>query len=346
MQRTLTPEHLRFVPPALPESKLIEFVEGAWNIAGRLKPLPGERDQNFRLASEDGQHYVLKVGSPLEDLSLVDYQVQALLRIEAIDATIPVPRLVSSISGTRVERLVDDNGEAHSVRLLSFLPGTPIRDFMPPSAEACHAVGRLQGRICAALLGFSHEAADHFMPWDAMNGLVVSSTLCSDFLPGELQRICRPYLDRLENESLPRMHALPAQVIHNDAHTGNVLCDPQDPDEITGIIDFGDLAHRPVLTDLATSLTSFMGHAENPLEAACALVRGFDEVFPVPHEQLELLYDALLARSILTVQLLSFRARHTDHDQSLLAVDLPDAIDNLHAIIETKPDKFLEAITP
>ena len=243
-----------------------------------------------------------------------------------------------------MERIIDDKGEAHSVRLLSFLPGIPIRDCVPPSLVACRAVGRLQGRICAALLGFSHEAEDHFMPWDAMNGLLVSPTLCSNYLPGKLQPVCRPHLDRLEHESLPRMHALPAQVIHNDAHTGNVLCDPDNPAEITGIIDFGDLAHRPVLTDLATSLTSFMGHAEDPLAAASALVGGFDEVFSIPHEQLELLYDALLARSILTVQLLSFRIRHTDHDESLLTTDLADAIDNLRVIMNIEPGKFLETI--
>lgn len=346
MHHTLTPEELRFVPPALPESKLIEFVGGAWNIAGRLEPLAGERDQNFRLTSENGRRYVLKIGSPLEDLSLVDYQVQALLRIEATDATIPVPRIVRSNSGAPVERLIDDNGEAHSVRLLSFVPGMPMRDFVPPPLVACRAVGQLQGRICATLLGFSHEAEDHFMPWDAMNGLVVSPTLCSNYLPENLQPMCRPHLDRLEQESLPRMHALPAQVIHNDAHTGNVLCNPANPDEVTGIIDFGDLAHRPVLTDLATSLTSFMGHAEDPLAAARALVGGFDEVFSIPREQLALLYDALLARSILTVQLLSFRIRHTDHDESLLTTDLPDAIHNLRVIMNIEPDRFLETIAP
>ena len=77
------PENLRFLPPNLPEAALIKFVERTWDILGNLKPLAGERDQNFCLTTDDGARYVLKIGSPMEDLSLVDYQVQALLRIES-----------------------------------------------------------------------------------------------------------------------------------------------------------------------------------------------------------------------------------------------------------------------
>lgn len=346
MHNNLTPEDLRFLPPNLPEAALINFVERTWAISGNLKPLAGERDQNFRLTTNDGARYVLKIGSPMEDTSLVDYQVQALLRIEAHDDTIPVPRLFPSNSGTCVERLIANDGEAHTVRLLSFLPGVPIREFSPPPLEACYAVGQLQGRVSEALRGFSHEAQTHFMPWDPMNGLVLSPELRTGYLPDDLRPLCDPYLDRLEKYSLPRMRELPAQVIHNDAHTGNVLCNPDNPAEITGIIDFGDLAYRPLLTDIATSVTSFMGHAEDPLAAASAIVKGFNEALAVPHEQLELLFDAVLARAILTVQLLNFRARHTDHHESLVAIDLPDAIHTLRVIMEIEPGTFLGTIAP
>lgn len=300
MHHELTPEDLRFLPPALPESVVLGFVEAAWGITGSLKALAGERDQNFRMTAKSGERYVLKVGSPMEDLSLVDYQVGALLHIEAFDRTIPVPRMIRSREGKPVECMIDDGGEGHAVRVLSYVPGVPIRERMPPPPEACLAIGTLQGRICEALRDFSHEAQDHFMPWDTMNGLVESPALRTAYLPDDLQPVCETHLLRLERDTLPRMRALPSQVIHNDAHTGNVMCDPDYPSEITGFIDFGDLAHRPIIADLATSLTSFMGHAEEPLTAAENVVRGFNAVYPIPDEQLELLYDALVARAILT----------------------------------------------
>ena len=280
----------------------------------------------------------------MEDLSLVDYQVRALLRIEDFDRTIPVPRMVRSLGGKPVERMIDHDGEPHTVRLLTYVPGVPIREFVPPPLAACRAVGELQARICEALRDFSHLAQDHFMPWDMLNGLVESPALRKGYLPDDLQPICEAHLERLKKNSLPRMRELPAQVIHNDAHTGNVMCDPGDPARITGVIDFGDLACRPILMDLATSLTSFMGHAEEPLAAAQNLVRGFDSVYPIPGAQLELLYDAVLTRSIMTVQLLNFRAMHTDHNTSLLTVDLPDAIDNLRVLLAIDPQEFLQTV--
>jgi len=346
MLHELTPEDLRFLPPNLPEPELLEFVESAWGITGEPKALAGERDQNFRLTTPDGERFILKVGSPMEDPSLVDFQVQALLRIESFDPSIPVPRLVHSRNGKPIEHLVTGDDQAHTIRLLTYVRGVPIGQFMPAPPAACRSVGRLQGRVCRALENFSHEAEDHFMPWDALNGLVESPALRLGYLPDDLQAICETHIDRLAADSLPRMRALPAQVIHNDAHSGNVMCDPDDPETITGVIDFGDLVHRPILTDLATSLTSFMGNAVDPLAAAGCLVGGFDEAFPVPHEQLELLYDAVLARSILTVQLMNFRARHTDHHESLVTVDVPDAIKNLRVILMIDPVEFQETVTP
>ena len=282
----------------------------------------------------------------MEASTLVDYQVQTLLRIESFDSTIPVPRLIRSANGKPVERMIDHAGEPHAVRLLTYIPGVPVLHFAVPPIAACREVGRLQARICRALEDFSHEAEDHFMPWDAMNGLLESPALRNGYLPDDLQDVCVRQIERLACDSLPRMHELPAQVIHNDAHRGNVMCDPGDPAKITGVIDFGDLAHRPILTDLATSMTSFMGHAEDPLAAGAAIVNGFNEEFPIPGEQLALLYDALLARSILAVQLLNFRATHTDHDESLITTDLPDSIANLRVVLGIDTQEFLETVTP
>ncbi len=342
----LTPRELRFTPPELDEASVAGFVERHWGLRGKLRRLAGERDQNFRVATDDGDRFVLKIGSPKEDVSLVDYQVRALLHIESRDPSIPVPRLVRSNAGNPAEQMIASDDELYPVRLLTWVPGVPMREFVPPPVAACHAIGNLQGRLCGALEDFEHAAKDHFMPWDALNGLMESPALRTGYLPGDLQDTCTRQIERLANDSLPRMRELPAQVIHNDAHTGNVMCDPGNPAEVTGVIDFGDLAHRPIIIDLATSLTSFMGHAADPLEAARVLVKGFNDAFRISAEQFELLFDAILTRAILTVQLLTFRARHTDAGESLLTIDVPDAIDTLRVLLDVDPDTFLATVTP
>ena len=345
MPHELTPEELRFTPPEIDEASVAGFVERHWNLQGTLKRLAGERDQNFRLRLDDGTRFVVKIASPVEDPALVDYQVQALLHIANRDRDLPTPRILPAVDGSNICQYVSPGGESHAVRLLSWVAGVPLGSMPVLPLDAVSATGRLQGRLCRALADFSHPAQHHFMPWDALNGLVESHALRQGFLPESLEDRCAPILERLEHESLPRMRALPAQVIHNDAHRGNVMCDPGDAAMVTGVIDFGDLAHRPVITDLATSLTSFIGHFQDPLRIAERLVAGFRSVLALDDAHLALLYDALMTRAILTVQLLTYRIRHAGAPESVRTIDLAESVVNLEVALSMSPEQFLDAVS-
>jgi Ser/Thr protein kinase RdoA (MazF antagonist) len=93
MPNELTADDLRFTPPRLPVGLLIEFLADHWGINGEFAPLVGERDQNFRVRTTDGKQYVFKIASPIEDATLVDFQVQGLLHLQRNDPGIPVPHM-------------------------------------------------------------------------------------------------------------------------------------------------------------------------------------------------------------------------------------------------------------
>jgi Ser/Thr protein kinase RdoA (MazF antagonist) len=340
----LTAEDLRFKPPRLAEDILRPFLQKYWRIDGDLKRLSGERDQNFQVTTADGTQYVYKIASSIEVPALVDFQIQALLHLENGDPEIPVPRIVHSDDGNAFETLADDRGESHAVRVLSYVPGVPVGSVGAPSLETVENIGSLQGRVCRAFTDFDHHAAMHFMPWDIMNGLVTSRSLRTDYLKDGLAEQCASSLARLESDSLPRMHAFPHQVIHNDAHSWNVMCDADNPSTITGVIDFGDLAKRPMLVDLATSLASIIEHSSTPLQSAAALVRGFNRFMPVPEEQLELLYDATLTRTILIVQLTEFHVANKDVDAKFGSQELVEAKTALRKLLAIDPSEFLDFI--
>lgn len=339
----LTADALRFSPPRINEDLLAPFLHEHWRIEGDLHSLSGERDQNFRVTTADGSRYVLKVASPLEDLVLVDFQIQALLHLAAADPTIPIPRILRSSNGKLFETLTTARG-AHPVRVLSWVDGVPYGELDPPSHDTIAQIGALQGRMCGAFRGFRHAGASHFMPWDILNGLVVSRALRNNYLRGDLAMRCAPVLEHLSAVALPRMRQLPHQVIHNDAHSGNVLCDPHEPGTVVGVIDFGDLLYRPIVVDLATSLASIMETTESPVAASAALVGGFAQYSEIPAEQLELVYDALLARAILIVQLLQFRAENTDAGTSLVEEDIPLVKRGLERALTMNRSDFKDAL--
>jgi Ser/Thr protein kinase RdoA (MazF antagonist) len=343
VNRPLSLTEFRFVPPDLPVDALADFLQLHWGVTGNLKPLSGERDQNFRVRTEDDTHYVLKVASPIEDPALIDFQVQALLHLEKTDPGIPVPRIVRAASGDSVETLVTADGN-HPVRLLSWIDGAPMGDFDPPGLDTISQVGNFQGRICKAFEGFEHVGASHFMPWNILNGLVVTQELKTRYLRDGLAEQCGRALHRLEFDSLPRMQRLPTQIIHNDAHRGNVMCNPLNSHILTGIIDFGDLIRAPLVVDLATSLTSILERSDKPLDAVAALVRGFQTHIRLPDEQRELLYDATLARAIMTVQLLEFQVQNAEVDPDLRNIELPESKQGLRKLLCVDPDDFMQAI--
>ena len=345
MPHELTPEELRFTPPELDEASIAGFVERHWGLRGELRRLAGERDQNFRLRLDDGRQFVVKIASPAEDPALVDYHVKALLHIARRDSDLPTPRILPATDDRSVCEYLSQAGESHAVRLLTWVAGVPLGSIPVLPLHAVHATGQLQGRLCRAFADFAHPAQHHFMPWDALNGLVESPALRYGYLPDSLEGRCAPIFERLEHESLPRMRALPAQVIHNDAHRGNIMCDPNDAASVTGVIDFGDLAFRPIVTDLATSLTSFTGHFHDPLVIASTLVSGFRSIMAIDDAQLALLYDALLTRAILTVQLLTYRVLHAGAPESVRTVDLAESVVNLEVALSMEPDRFLAAVS-
>jgi hydroxylysine kinase len=340
----LTAEDLRFTPPTLSIEALTPFLLEHFNVSGEFKPLDGERDQNFRVTTRDGERYVLKVASPLEDATLVDFQVQALLHIEQSDPGVPVPRLIRSSAANSVERLPGPDGENYAVRLLSYVSGLPLYEFDPPTLTTIQRIGRLQGRLCRALQDFTHIAESHFMPWDSMNGLVLSRNLREKYLPPDLRVSAASTFKRLEENSFPLMNKLPSQVIHNDAHSGNLLCEPDSPTEISGLIDFGDMIRRPLLIDLATSLASIVERNDDPRQAARSLIEGFTEFVDFPANQRALLFDAIAARLLLTVMLLDFRVKNTDAPASLGEIDLVDTTASLRRFLSINTDSFLQAI--
>lgn len=341
---TLSTKDLLFAPPDLPLSLLSDALAREYGLLGTFKRLSGERDLNLRLRGDKGRDYLLKVTSPTEDPALIDFQIAALTHLVRRDPDLPIPRMVPTRSGALTVQVVH-HGDVHILRLLSYVPGTPLSLSCRVNERLGQSLGRLLGRINHAFVGFSHPAARQFMPWNTLNGLLESLQLTETYLPPHLRTACAPVIDRLSNVSLPHMRDMPQSVIHYDAHSGNVLIARDNPDAVCGLIDFGDMISGPILQDLATPLASLIEHGAAPAPISIAFLKGFAQTHPVPADQLPYLHDAILARLILTVELLTFRVRHDLSDAEALAeTELPRSIQALEHQLDADPHDFTRRI--
>lgn len=334
----LTLSDFNFDPPSFSLQRLQELAAKRFGITGRFSRLEGERDQNCRITTADGQSFVLKVSSVGEDPSVVDFQVQALMHIAGRDATLPVPRMVRGRDGEVVYRVSGDKG-LHMVRMLTWLEGMRYQDGLTPSLRGMREVGGFLARLCLALQGFSHPAQRHFMAWDITNGLLFRPQMLELLPPGLRERMAA-VLARLEHETYPALAGLRSQVIHQDGHGANLLRRSAESEEVAGLIDFGDMIHAPLICDLAASLSDFVGHADGPLAIAGALTEGFHAVNPLYPAETDLLLDLVIARQILILELFEFRRRHMRSPPAFVTDDQPAIMANLEMLTALDREAF------
>jgi len=321
----LSAEDLRFNPPSFDRSVLARAAADLFGHRGELECLVGERDQNMLLTTAEGEKYVLKVSGSLEDPRVTDLQTCALLHLEKTSPELPVPRIIPNRHGLPSDTLVGDDGAQHVVRLLEHVPGITFEDAKGVGLEDLRAIGVFQGRVCRALASFEHPAAKHFMPWDISNGLLDSEDLWAGASMGT-REIAGPLRAQMAEQTLPSMKKLRSQIIHGDAHTGNLLRSNASSHRVCGLIDFGDMVEAPLAVDLAVLVASFVCANDDALAAVVALAQGFNEAVPLSEDEIGLLYDLVLARYVLSALLFDFQIAVCSASE-LISDDREDVLD-------------------
>jgi 4-aminobutyrate aminotransferase-like enzyme/Ser/Thr protein kinase RdoA (MazF antagonist) len=288
-------------------------VREVFRLEAEARALYSERDQNFHVRAEDGREFVLKVSNPAEDPAVVDFHTQALLHIAAVDASLPVPRVVPAADGVPYRWVVGPDGRRSLVRLLTFLPGQ-LLDHMRPSPELLREIGAVTARLARALRGFFHPAARHELLWDLLQvpHLREHTRHIQD---RELRRLIEHTLADFEERVLPQLRGLRAQVIHNDMSCHNTLVDPIGVDRVTGVIDFGDMIHAPLVNDIAVPLAEMLSDQSDRLEAAMQIVAGYHSVERFTEDEIRVAFDLATVRAAMGLTVAAWREK--DHPENI-----------------------------
>ena len=279
--------------PTLSTAELERIVSDEFGKSGSLTELASERDRNFRLDDGRGGSLLVKVQNPADDVGVVEMQSQALLHVAAYDPELPVMRVVPAIDGSLWKSVVIPDGATSFVRLFTFLKGhAAVAAKLDESALADW--GSTVARLGRALRGFFHPAAGRPLLWDIKHTSRLRELL-SYVRDSETRRLAEQVISRFDSNVASRFGSLRAQVIHNDMGPDNVLVD--DAGCITGITDFGDMAHTALACDLAVALADVLGGEPDALERAQPMIRGYQRITPLDASEGELLGDLVAARA-------------------------------------------------
>jgi 4-aminobutyrate aminotransferase-like enzyme/Ser/Thr protein kinase RdoA (MazF antagonist) len=319
---------LASTPPAFAEQAALAVLRDAFGRDGTLVPLAGERDQNFRVDTADGQRFLLKISNPADATSTLDMQAAALRQIERADPGLPVMRPLPAPAGQPWAQVQGPDGRGYPVRLFSFLPGrTVAAPALTPGA--IRSFGTMTARLGRALRGFFHPAADYEVLWGLQHALKLRPLLAHISDPGRQAQV-RQVLERYQARVAPALPGLRAQVIHGDMSLDNVLLD--EDLRVSGIVDFGDMTHAPLVCDLAVAVADVLHGRGDAIDAAETLIAGYACVTPLEDEEAELLADLVAARLATEVTITAWRRELYPANMAYSASGEPGARDFLDRI--------------
>jgi 4-aminobutyrate aminotransferase-like enzyme/Ser/Thr protein kinase RdoA (MazF antagonist) len=291
-------------PPDLSLDEAAELGRALFGFDGAPAALVSERDQNVLLTDASGVARVLKISNSAEDRGVVEMEVAAVEHIARVDPSLPVPVAVPARDGRTLAE-AELRGHRHLVRLIPLMPGRTAvpTELDPPTVEH---LGEVVGRLGRALRGFFHAAAGRSIDWDQQRlpGLMPHATLVED--PARRALLDR-VLARFTERVLPALPGLRSQVIHNDVTLDNLLVD--DGLRVSGIIDFGDMAHTALVLDVPATLQSLVRDRDDVFEVAEAFLAGYASVTPLEPAEADLLGDLLLGRMAQTILISVVRTR-------------------------------------
>jgi Ser/Thr protein kinase RdoA (MazF antagonist) len=293
--------------PHVSTAQAAEISRVHFGIEGVAQPMASERDHNFRLTAAGGKSYVLKISHPDEPVEVVDFQVRALEHIARADPGLPAPAVVPTSAGAATVAAALDGTSPRLCRMLTFMRGKLLQD-AAPSPVLDRNLGSFLARLGKAMRGFFHPAAGTDLLWDIRRiGTVRSMT--GDTMHASKRRAVELAADEYLTVVEPILSRFRAQVVHNDMSRSNVVVDPGTGERVTGIIDFGDMMHAPLVCDIAVGASYRWTPDEHPLAGAARFVAGYKSVLALEDEEVSVLFTLIKARLALVCAIVEWQVR-------------------------------------
>ncbi len=273
-----------------------------WGLDARLTRLDGEYDLNFLVQATNGQDYILKVMRAVCEPGLVDLQIKTLDHLAATAPGLPFPKVISSLNGSELPRIADEQGQPRLAWLLEHLPGRCYADAKPKTEDLILKLGRVLGATDRVLEQFLHDSRQRAdFKWDLTQAGWIADRLDVVADPDRravLQEIVQDYAAISD-----RLGRLPKQAIHNDANDYNILVEGElsERRSVSGLIDLGDMCAAPRVCELAIAGAYVVLDHPKPERALAALVQGYHAANRLRPDEVDLIWPLLRMRLAVSV---------------------------------------------
>ena len=318
--------------------------------ASSVRHLSGERDLNFLVDVADSpDRYVLKVSDARENPQALALQNAALDHLAQQAPQLRVQRIHRWRDGAHLLALPGPDGVCFA-RVLTYLPGLPLHE-APPSAAQRRSIGATLAALDRALQDFAHPpVSNEALMWDLQRTAELQS-----WLPAIQDAQSRAWGEQVfahyVQQVPPLLATLPQQFLHNDFNPYNLLVNPADPDQVCGVLDFGDMLHGPRVFDVAVA-ASYQGHAQGQprIESLLEFMQGYQHANPLSRAELRLLPLLAAVRCAITLCITERRAQRFPENRAYILRNHAVASAGLRALmtcdLAAAADQLLHTLLP
>jgi len=312
----MTADELLTTPPvgaSLDEAA--EIAHTYFGLSGSVTSLGGESDDNFRVATPDGD-FSLKIANPANRPSILEMHQLALSHIASTDPSLPIPAPVRTSGGDLVGVARFETGVA-AVRMGTFITGSHIPEGFSTGLLRRN-LGNLLARIDQALQDFEHPEQDRAYSWDVAQLGSIRGQI-HHLADDRLDFVSR-WMDHFNDEVEPRISTLPSQVIHSDFNAGNLIVNPATPETVIGVIDFADVIRSARVIDPAVAVAYQCFGQQDPVLVAADFIGAYHQVTALSSAEIELVPDLVTARLVQSLAIGAWRAQlHPDNRDYILS---------------------------
>jgi len=273
--------------------KLIQHEFGFQEI--KIKKLDGYDNANYLIKTAIDKFIFKTYSFDNELLDLVNAENETLLFLQKTDNE-KYPKPIPFLDGSYIKTLTLA-GEKKICRMLTFLDGDFIGD-IEPTKNVFKSLGTFIAKTDLKLQAHTNYTINaRQWEWD-IQYFDLNKKYIDDIPNSKDRNTVRYFFQQFEENVRPLLADLRKQVIHNDANEWNVLTKNG---EVSSIIDFGDLAHSPLINELAIAITYACYDKENPLEWASIILKAYHKELPLEEKEISILYYLIAARLTVSV---------------------------------------------
>ena len=272
-----------------------------WGFEAKLSTLPGELDQNFLAQQVDGSKCILKIMRPECPDWLIKAQINVIDHLNNKDVELKVPKVWKSSVGTSFIRDVDWSGNERLIWVQSYIPGKCYAEIKQKSTDISFDIGVTLGNIAQALSDYKDENLIRDFKWNLPGSLWIKKHISVIGDTNRLKVVSKIIADF--EEILPKLSNLRQQTTHNDPNDYNILISGKKYQSlnVSGMIDFGDICVAPRICDLSIAAAYIVLDNSKPEKMLAALVSGYNSIFPLSVEEVDMVWRLLRMRLAVSV---------------------------------------------